>query len=741
LIRRIYEEPSVDGFAFSYVGWSPDSKLLTYIRSGDGNYRLCSWNAADGTSSVLFDYAALKPPTEKTGGKKPKMAQVVPPWRTRLIKNKPEQSYTWTPNGKWIILGPPCGPLYRLDPATGKTARISNAPPDWITDFKLSPDSRWLSYVCAFNIYLVDLETLETIPFTADGTETARNATPDATNEMLDSGHWWSPDSTKIACLVTYTGYAFQYPLQNLLSRLAPIQYMRFVMPGQPGCISAIRVLSPQGAVWIDLSPWLGWYLATVDWLPDSRTLAIQMLNRQQNQLVLVFADSVTGQVFSVLSESDPAWINPCGDLRFFKDGKRFLWSSEKESYRQLYLYAEGRKPVQLTRGNEAVLSTAGVDEASGTIYYLTSPEPHTDLQLKYVRFHDDGQRVVVEPAVSVTTTPGTHLVSISPDFRYFADEFSTVNQPPSLLVQPFDGKAEAVEDNHDAMTTTAKLPQCQFLTLQAAQVGNPSDSMLLLGRLIPPDNLQPGQRYPVVVYVYGGPIQGQDGLDRVVVNYWQHTPDLWLRLLAQHGVGVFSVDNRGSNAAPRGHNFETPIYGRLGQIERQDQLAGIQYLKKKVAWVDPERLAIVGGSFGGFMALNLLLNAPGVFSCGAVFAPVTNWLAYNALYTERYMGLPSVNPDGYRTSSVLHQAAGMPEARELLLLHGTADPDVHFSHSLQMLNEFQKVNKQCQLMAYPGADHLSFFVYGNRPLELFVWMTQFLVTHLHLPKNQQAGA
>ena len=216
-----------------------------------------------------------------------------------------------------------------------------------------------------------------------------------------------------------------------------------------------------------------------------------------------------------------------------------------------------------------------------------------------------------------------------------------------------------------------------------------------------------------------------------MVVNYWQRVPDLWLRLLAQHGIGVFSVDNRGANAAPRGHSFETPIYGRLGEIELQDQLAGVAWLKQQVPWADTDRMAIVGGSFGGFMTLNLLLSAPNVFQCGAAFAPVTNWLEFDALYTERYMGTPASNPDGYTRCSVINRAEDIDAPRELLMIHGTSDTSVHFTHSIQMLDAFQKANRQCQLMVYPGENHDGFFNFGNRPAELFLWMTNFLLGHL----------
>jgi dipeptidyl-peptidase-4 len=732
-IHRIYDAPSIDGYTFSFVGWKPNSSVLTYIRSADDKSKLCSWNAADGTSKVLFDYATLDPKsdgTAKTADPKPKVIR--PPWRVKMIRDQSQQVYEWSPDGKWIVLGQACGPLYLLDPASGKTVPLTHTPAGWITDFQFSPDSRWLTFVCAFNIFQVDLLTLATTPLTTEGSEPMRIATPDGTNEMLQgAGHWWSPDSSRIACLVTSESGVFQYPLQNLLVPQATVEPQRYVMPGQPGCHCAIRVLSRQGAVWIDTTPWADWYIASVQWLPDSRALAIQMLSREQNQLVLVLADSVTGRVVPLLSEVSDTWINPCNDIHFFHDGKSFLWSSEKEdSYRRLYLCTPGRAPAKLTSGEEALLATVGVDEKNRTIYYLTSPAPYADLQLKSLRYHDDGRQVAVDAPVTLTTTSGTHIVSMSPDFRYFADQFSTVNEPPRLYVQQVGGAATVIEPNEAGLQNIAVLPQFQFCSIKAANIGNPTDSMPLLGRLIPPVGAEPGKRYPVLVYVYGGPIPDACGLDRVVVNFWQHMPDLWLRALPQRGIGVFSVDNRGANAAPRRHAFEAPIYRRLGEIELQDQLAGVAYLKT-LPWVDPNRIGIAGGSFGGFMVLNALLNAPGVFCCGAAFAPVTRWMEYNALYAERYMGPPSSNAAGYSKSSVINHAAGIQAPHELLMIHGTADDDVHFAHSAQMLNEFQKVNKQCQLMAYPGENHTSFFVCGNRPAELFMWMDHFLLGHL----------
>jgi dipeptidyl-peptidase-4 len=200
------------------------------------------------------------------------------------------------------------------------------------------------------------------------------------------------------------------------------------------------------------------------------------------------------------------------------------------------------------------------------------------------------------------------------------------------------------------------------------------------------------------------------------------------MQMMAQRGFGVFSLDNRGSNAAPRGHAWEAPIYQRLGEVELADQLEGVKYLRS-LEWVDADRIGILGGSFGGFMALNAMLRAPGTFKAGIAFAPVTNWSEYDSVYTERYMNLPSQNPEGYTKTALPGHAAAL--AGPLLLLHGTGDDNVHLQHSIQLINAMLQAGKDFGMMLYPGQSHMSFFGMGQDPARLWARITEFFVENL----------
>jgi dipeptidyl-peptidase-4 len=262
-----------------------------------------------------------------------------------------------------------------------------------IYDARFSPNGRWVSFAWNYNVWAVELATLRTMPLTWGGSEQMRCGTTDSLSELLPSpGHWWSPDSARVAYVITDERQVPLFPMQDLLSPSGAVTPQRYPMPGQQVAEAVVFVAGPRGHTRIDTSAWPGWLLARVSWLPDSRHLALQLLNRAQNRLVLLFADADTGRAVPVLSDSDPAWINPSDHLRFFRKRAHFLWSSERGSYRQLYLYDARGKETQLTSGDEAVVDVVGFDEADGAVYYLTYPPPWIDGHLKRVRFsiHDD---------------------------------------------------------------------------------------------------------------------------------------------------------------------------------------------------------------------------------------------------------------------------------------------------------------------------------------------------------------
>jgi dipeptidyl-peptidase-4 len=741
---RLYGVPYFDGQHLSQVQWSPNGQWLSYIRSDGASSSLMAYDPATKNNLKLFQYncdvSLLVIPTARRS---------IIPVIAEILAAADTTTFQWTPDSRSLVLmrHGVLNQLFllRVSEAPESDPQVLVTAPGPITEYHVSPDGRTVSLAVGYNLYLTDLYSGRTIPLTTEGNEGIRIATPDQTNELLASGHWWSPDSARIACLVTDQRRVAQIVLQDITSWETPIFFERFSRPGQNIASPAVMVLGPQGRVWLNTAAYADGYLAGVRWMPDSRHLALQFLNRAQNRLTLLLADSWTGATFPILTESDPAWVNPCNDLRFLGDGRHFLWTSERTSFRQLYLMSLTGGGVQLTHRDESVLALAGVDEKKGLAYYLTSPAPYTDIQVRRVSLapQPDGDQ-----SEAVTTDAGAHLVAMSPSHESFADIFSTQNQPAQLFLRTADGTLSAtLEANPDGIQFAQTMPQYQFVAggiPAATQPDKPdrTDGVPLCARIMEPQGREPGKKYPVLIYVYGGPLPGGAGLDRVVVNFWQHSPDLWLRMLAQYGFGIFSIDNRGSSGAARGHNFETPIHQQLGRVELADQAEGIKYLHQ-LDWVDPQRIAVFGGSFGGFMSLTMLARAPENFrlAAAAAFAPVVGWEHFDALYTERYMGMPAQNADGYHAADVEGAAGAIDQDASLLLVHGSDDLTVHLTHSMRMIEALQEANAAVpgDLMVYPHSGHASFFDFGSKPAELFTKVAQFLVTNVRDREMQPA--
>jgi dipeptidyl-peptidase-4 len=751
-VASLFSRPDPAGLTLSNVCWHPGGKSVAYRRASETSNAIHVCDVPSGTSTVLFDLATL--PNRMPLTRIADLHHAYVP-----LRRDEEYPFQWSPDGRSILIATPSGgPLFLLDVKSGRAVQITVPS---IYDARFSPNGRWVSFAWNYNVWAVELATLRTMPLTWGGSEQMRCGTTDSLSELLPSpGHWWSPDSTRVGYVITDERQVPLFPMQDLLSPSGAVTPERYPMPGQQVAEAVVFVAGPRGHTRIDTSAWAGWLLARVSWLPDSRHLALQLLNRAQNRLVLLFADADTGRAVPVLSDSDPAWINPSDHLRFFRKRTHFLWSSERGSYRQLYLYDARGKETQLTSGDEAVVDVVGFDEADGAVYYLTYPPPWIDGHLKRVRFsiHDDA--VDVSPPEDLTPTPGVHLTAASPDFAHFVDYWSTVNQPPQLHLYRMDGTRVAVLESNDAslycdLVAAGRVPQFEFITdIKAARINSRAGSGVedsssgppLIAKILKPTGFSPDKKYPVLVYVYGGPIFGSSGLDRVAVNAWSpmsQDPDLWLRIMADLGIVVFCLDNRGSNAAARGHQFETPVYRRLGTVELADQLAGIQHLIDK-GWVDDtlvrhpgdaaghKRIGIFGGSFGGFMALTALVAKDSPFDVAAAFAPVTDWASYNGVYTERYMGLPGDNPTGYRRARLTDpEATTMPLGAKLLLVHGADDNNVHLTHSMRALNAVIDDNENCELMVYPTATHATPFELGNTAAMLFVRLTDFFKLHL----------
>ncbi len=458
----------------------------------------------------------------------------------------------------------------------------------------------------------------------------------------------------------------------------------RYPKAGEPNADVRLGVVSISGGPtrWMELGDPRDSLLARVHWTPDSRGLFVERLNRIQNRLDLVRADVATGEARLVLREEDPYWVDIGDIFRFLKNGAEFLWSSERDGFRHLYRYsADGRQLARLTSGEWEVTELAGVDETKGLVYFLSTEASPLQRQLYSVNL-EGGRRQ------RLTGPPGTHDVSMAPGCQYSLDTFSSLQSPLRRAIYGANGSEWAVFMEADRQP----LDEYDLRPAEIVEV-KASDGALLYGRLVRPAGFQAGRKYPAVVLIYGGPHT------QVVSHRWQ---ELNLeQVLAHRGFVVWQLDNRGS--AGRGHRWESAVFRNLGAKELEDQKDGIRHLVS-LGFVDESRLGIHGWSYGGYMTLYALLHAPGLFRAGVAGAPVTDWRNYDTIYTERYLGLPSENAEGYRRSSPLHDAASL-KAR-LLLIHNIEDDNVLFQNTMQMADALQRAGRPFEMMIYPQKTH-----------------------------------
>jgi len=681
-VERIYSEPSLSGRLTRGLAWTPDGKGLSYFETKGFNRgtktELWVLDAASGERRLLVAADKLESilpadtsrPTQATG----------------LGRRAPSQ-YQWALDGAGILFeGPTALAWLDLKTQTGRTLISGKAT---LADPKISPDGRYVSFVRDHNLWLVSVADGKERAVTQGGTEEIRKGELDwVYPEELDikTAYWWSPDSSAIAYLEMDERRVSQYPLVDFSSPTGEAEMERYPVAGGANPVVRVFVVSLNGAEHraMDAGAETDIYIPRVNWLPDAKHLAIQRLNRAQSRLDLLIADAATGKTRTVLTENDPNWINVSDDLYFLKDGKRFLWSSERSGYRHLYVFdVEGKQLAQLTRGDWEVSALDAVDEAKGLVYFTATEKSPLERQLYRVALNGTG-------FTQLTRDAGTHAAAFAPNAAAFYDTYSNAATPQRQDLYRADGsRITAINENKVAELANYGLSPMEFLTVKSR------DGVLLNASIIKPPDFTPQKKYPVLVYTYGGPHS------QVVRNAWGGANFLWHQLMVQKGYIIFSLDNRG--AVGHGHGFETPLHLRLGAQELSDQRDGVQYLKS-LPYVDPNRIGIWGWSYGGHMTLHAMFEAGDDFKAGFAGGPVTDWRYYDSIYTERYLGLPQKNEKGYKDSSPVKYAAQLKG--KLLIAHGSADDNVHYANTLAVIDELIEAGKYAEVLAFPGRGH-----------------------------------
>ena len=598
-----------------------------------------------------------------------------------------------------------------LDVASGKVTPLSTAPGLQLFA-KFSPDGRRVAFGRANNLFVTDLTTREERALTNDGSDTITNGTSDWVYEeelSIRDAFRWSPDSKRLAFWRFDQSPIPVFPMLDELSEQAKMIPLRYPRPGAPNSKVTVGVVDAdtRATTWLHTGD--GEYIAAMAWAgPDS--LVVQRMPRTQNRIDLLMLSAASGDGRTVLTERDSAWVDIDEETpRWVANGTMFLWASERSGWRQYYLYKrDGSLVRRVTRDGIDISSLAGVDEKRGFIYALAAAP--TPMQRQLFRYPLKGGA-----EMRVTTEPGTHHVHISPDGGAMVDLASSAQFPNAATLVSLSpgGTRHVLEANAELRERLARMTRAP----EFFQLPLPDGSKLNAFRILPPD-FDSTRKYPVLMYVYGGPGS------QTVVDEFGGDRYLWHEMLARKGIIVVSVDNHGTGA--RGAQFRTVVYQHLGIHESDDQIAAAKWLGAQ-PWVDASRIGIWGWSYGGYMTAMTSFRGGSLFRAAISVAPVTDWRLYDNIYTERYMRTPAENKAGYDNGAPLKYVSGLTAT--YLLVHGTGDDNVHPQNSIQLIDKLEAANKQFQLMLYPSRTHS--ISGGNSRTHLFTLLTNFVEQNL----------
>jgi dipeptidyl-peptidase-4 len=728
-VERLFSDPALSGPQARGVRVSPAGDRVTFLRGRDDDqFQLDLWQIELGGAAIprlLVDSRRLVAEEHLSDEEKARRE------RERTAAYHGIVEYSWSPDGRSLLV-PLGGDLYLVDlsaPGAPQVRKLALQHKN-VIDPKISPRGRYVSFVHEQNLYVLDLQTGAERALTTDGRGPVHNGESEfvAQEEFnQSSGYWWSPDDTHIAFKQFDESAVTQARrVEAYADRLEMVE-QRYPAAGEANAAVKLGLLSPEGKGaprWLELGSPTANYLVRVNWLPDGRRVAVQRLARDQKTLDLLFVDAATLRPQTVLTETSRTWIEVHDDLRFFADGTRFLWASERSGYKHLYLYGiDGTQQGALTAGDWSVDEVLALDEAGGRVVFAANKDRIEDSQIYTAALAPGGgapQRLSQADGWHAAAFGCSQELLFGCKVQLYVDTWSDAQTPPQVSVRSAQGQFVAwieqnrLDDQHPYGPYRAQHVAAEFGALPAP------DGQALHYRLLKPAGLVAGQRYPVLLSFYGGPTA------QVAMNAWER--NLFDQYLAQHGIGVFTLDNRGTSR--RGRAFSDVIYGRLGTVEVADQMAGLHWLAGQ-AWVDAAHIGCFGWSYGGYLSLMLLARSGGEIAAGVSVAPVTDWRIYDTAYVERYLGMPQANPEGYRDSSVFTWLPGLKSP--LLLAHGMADDNVLFTNSTRLMAALQGQGTLFSLMTYPGGKHgLST---PTMQKHVFRTIARFLQEHL------QAGA
>ncbi|MBC5993438.1 S9 family peptidase [Pontibacter cellulosilyticus] len=670
--------------------WMVGSDDYTYIKQNNGEQVLMRGNAAGGKESELLALSKLSSALEGAGAKK--------------LNSFPQVQWadanTMVLNTQYTV--------YHYNLKTGKAEAVTKYDAA-AENTELDPTLKRIAYTKDYNLY-VSAPGAPDVAVSTDGTVALVYGQAAHRSEFgITKGTFWSPNGKQLAFYRMDQGMVTDYPLVDVAPLPAKQNAIKYPMAGGKSHHATVGIynLDTKAITYLKTGEPAEQYLTNITWSTDGKQLYVAVLNRDQNHMKLNQYDAATGNfVKTLFEEKHEKYVEPEHGL-YFAPGKdnRFVWVSERTGFDHLYLYdTNGKQIRQLTKGNWMVTEVLGFNKKGDELYYTSTAESPLERHIYSVNLNNGKSK-------KLSQGKGTHIANLSPDGNYIIDNFSSRDVPRKIAILNNDGKVTQTLLTAKNPLTAYKLGETSIVTLKA------EDGTVLYGRMITPPNMDKSKKYPVVVYVYGGPHV------QLVTDSWLAGANLWMHLMAQKGYVVFTLDSRGSGN--RGLAFEQAMFRQMGTPEMADQLKGVEYLKS-LPYVDANRLGVHGWSYGGFMTTSLMTRTPDVFKVGIAGGPVIDWKFYEVMYTERYMDTPEQNPEGYKAASLLNYVSNLKG--KLLMIHGTVDDVVVWQHSLQYIKTAVDNGILLDYFVYPGHPHN---VRGKDRVHLMRKVTQYFDENL----------
>jgi dipeptidyl-peptidase-4 len=605
--------------------------------------------------------------------------------------------------------------FYVYDRENEELSRLSINGKQRLAEF--SPDASKVAFVRDNNIFIKDLITGYEVPITKDGKiNSIIYGTTDWVYEEefgFTKAFFWSPDGNKIAYYRFDESDVKEYQLTQWGDLYPDYYKYKYPKAGEDNSVVSIHVYNIETGETntMDIGVETDIYVPRIKWTNNSNELSIQWMNRLQNELKILIADVNNGQTTPIYIESNKYYIDITDNLSFMEDNERFIFTNESDGYHHIYMYnMDGGLIRQITQGKWDVTEIYGIDEDRELIYYGSSESSPLNRDFYQIGFDGKGKKLL-------SAKEGDNRIQFSKKYNYYINTYSDASTPPMITVNSSKGKEiRVLKDNSSLLDTLNKYTYSKREFFSFTTTGGVN----LNGWMIKPYNFDASKKYPVLMYVYGGPGS------QTVRNNWGGG-NLWYQMLSAKGIIIVSVDNRGTGA--RGEEFKKMTYLELGKYETEDQIEAAKYLAS-LDFVDKDRIGIWGWSYGGYMSTSCLTKGADYFCMGVAVAPVTNWRYYDNIYTERFMRTPQENPEGYDENSPINHVENLKG--KFLLIHGTADDNVHIQNSIDLITALVSANKQFDMQFYPNSNH-GIYTGKNTRIHLYTRITDFIYDNLLL--------